>query len=60
VTPSPRSTGGPATVAGGGSGSGGPGAQPVLPVTGDDTVKLIALSLLMIGGGALTVRASRR
>ncbi|MDQ1745932.1 MAG: hypothetical protein QOD07_195 [Frankiaceae bacterium] len=48
----------------GGSGSGGSAAgqpgQPVLPVTGDDAVKLIALSMVLIGGGALTVRASRR
>jgi LPXTG-motif cell wall-anchored protein len=35
--------------------------QPVLPVTGyDAAVKLAALSMVLIGGGALTVRASRR
>jgi len=53
---------------GSGSGSGGSGTgsaggaagQPVLPVTGDDALKLIAMSLVFIGGGALTVRASRR
>ncbi|MBV9097305.1 MAG: hypothetical protein JO079_04525 [Frankiaceae bacterium] len=48
------------TTGGGSSGSGDSGGQPVLPVTGDDVLKLIAMSLVLIGGGALTVRASRR
>ena len=52
---------GSAGTGSGGDGSGGPGAQPVLPVTGyDDAIKLVALSMVLIGGGALTVRASRR
>ncbi|MDQ1683829.1 MAG: hypothetical protein QOC82_566 [Frankiaceae bacterium] len=54
----------PAATPGGGGGSGSAGetgAQPVLPVTGyDDAMKLLALSMVLIGGGAFTVRASRR
>lgn len=64
VGPSPSATA--SFVPRGSSGSGGSGgsagqpAQPVLPVTGDDALRLVAMSLVLIGGGALTVRAARR
>lgn len=63
TTPNPSSSSSaiaPQTRAAGGSSS-GPTAQPVLPVTGyDAAVKLAGLSMILIGAGALTVRASRR
>ena len=63
ATPAPRTAPG----SGGGGSTGGSGGQsgqqtqPVLPVTGyDGALKLAALSMVLIGAGALTVRSSRR
>lgn len=53
-------TGGSAGGNTGGS-SGGASTQPVLPVTGyDAALRLGALSLVLIGAGTFTIRASRR
>jgi len=62
ATPAPHTApGSGGGSAGGSSGQSGQQTQPVLPVTGyDAALKLAALSMVLIGAGALTVRSSRR